>query len=335
MVSRTDLTAIFQKHGFAGLGITTPHIPLEDARIFETWLERGDQAGMSWMLREDSLRRRLDPRLLFAPVRSILTVALPYAAPATPGDPTEPRIAAYAHGEDYHLRFPRLLDEAMREVQEAHDAAIHWRCYTDSAPILERSMAVQAGMGWIGRNSCLIMPNAGSWVLLGEVFCDLNLEPDSPFRTDQCGACRRCLEACPTSCIRPDRTIDSRRCISWLTIENRGGIDPELRGKIAPWLFGCDICQIVCPWNRFALPVEPGDLPNLTGLDQWDASRFKQQLRASALSRAKLAGLQRNLALVLAEQARDRAFETLYHLAESADPVVREHAVWALSQRPG
>ena len=173
------------------------------------------------------------------------------------------RIASYAHGDDYHDILPARMKELVQFIEEQVGGPVQNRYYTDTGPILERDLAQRAGIGWIGKNTCLINPKQGSYFLLSEILLDLELEPDPPFTTDHCGTCTRCIEACPTDCILPNRTLDARRCISYLTIELKDDIPLELRDKIGDWVFGCDICQQVCPWNRFAAEGDPAfDIEN-------------------------------------------------------------------------
>jgi epoxyqueuosine reductase len=218
---------------------------------------------MAYLATERSRARRADPREILPECRSILVLATPYSPPdiALSGT-SEAReveahgltghIASYAWGEDYHDVLPARMKELVQFIETQVGGPVKHRWYTDTGPILERDLAQRAGIGWIGKNTCLISPKFGSYFLLSEILLDLALEPDSPFITDHCGTCTRCIEACPTDCILPDRTIDASRCISYLTIELKDEIPSELRDKIGNWVFGCDICQIVCPWNRFA-----------------------------------------------------------------------------------
>jgi epoxyqueuosine reductase len=173
------------------------------------------------------------------------------------------RVASYARGEDYHDVLPARMQELVRFIEEQVGGPVGNRYYTDTGPILERDLAQQAGIGWIGKNTCLIHPKQGSYFFLSEILLDLELEPDPPFTTDHCGTCTRCITACPTQCILPDRTLDATRCISYLTIELKDDIPVELREKVGDWAFGCDVCQMVCPWNRFAPPkgTRPSRIP--------------------------------------------------------------------------
>ena len=214
------------------------------------------------------------------------------------------------------------------------------RYYTDTGPVLERDLAQRAGLGWIGKNTCLINPKLGSYFLLAELLLDLDLQPDAAFETDHCGSCTRCIQACPTSCILPDRTIDARRCISYLTIELKDAIPLELRTKTDDWIFGCDICQMVCPWNRFAPPYgDPefaGDpstrAPNLDEQLQLSAEEFSQRARGSPLKRTKHSGALRNAAVASGNTGGPEVLQSLRALAESGDPMISEHAAWAMAR---
>jgi epoxyqueuosine reductase len=214
------------------------------------------------------------------------------------------------------------------------------RCFTDSAPILERDLAQRAGLGWIGKNTCLINPRLGSYVLLSEILVDLELKQDPPFRTDHCGSCTRCIDACPTDCILPDRTIDARACISYLTIELRGSIPVELRPKVGSWIFGCDICQMVCPWNRFAPPQGdeafggPADpaVPVLQDEFALSPEELRLRFRHSPMHRAKPEGYLRNLAVAAGNSGDRKLLPSLRAVAAKEDPILQEHSEWAIRQ---
>lgn len=258
------------------------------------------------------------------------------------------RIAAYAWGEDYHLVLKQRMNNLMQQVQEKVGRSISYRCFTDSAPILEREFAQRAGLGWIGKNTCLINPRLGSYLFLAEIFTDLPLPPDQPFLPDRCGTCQRCLQACPTRCILPNRTIDARRCISYLTIEHKSAIPLELRALLGDWVFGCDICQQVCPWNRRVSPAPSfSEFLSQTG-QMWLPLRdilsmtqpeFKRVFQNSPLLRPKLGGLSRNAAVVLGNLARmkrlslQEATEILSEaLHNHPEALVRGHLAWSLAQ---
>jgi epoxyqueuosine reductase len=235
---------------------------------------------------------------------------------------------------------PKRLEAILRFIENQVGHPVSGRWYTDSGPILERDLAQRAGLGWIGKNTCLISPRVGSYILLAEVFLDLDIEPDPPFASDHCGTCTRCIQACPTGCILPDRTLDSGHCISYLTIELRESIPPDLRRPVGKWVFGCDICQMVCPWNRFAPPV--GDMAfgqhdrlleaNLIPELEIETGMFDQRFRGTPLRRAKHGGYQRNVAVVLGNGAGLEAIPALKAAADGGQTMVAEHATWAIEQ---
>jgi epoxyqueuosine reductase len=339
--------AVYIKSACTGLGFDLAGIAHPGAvlhhDVYRSWVSAGHHGTMGYLATERAVAARRDPREAFPHCRSVLVVAANYApAPRTEPAPWQMDIAGYALGQDYH----RVLTERLRRLLtdlEAHAGRpIRHRVYTDTGPLLERELAQQAGLGWIGRNSCLIHPRLGSFLFLAEVLLDLDLPVDPPFTSDRCGACRRCLEACPTGCILPDRTLDARRCISYLTIELRGRIPLELRRAIGSWGFGCDICQQVCPWNRrFAAPTrdpefQPRPLlrsPRALDLLRLSPEEFEQALRHSPLKRARRIGLLRNAAIVAAGLRDPEAPSELKAvLAREADPDVREAVTWALAQ---
>jgi epoxyqueuosine reductase len=211
------------------------------------------------------------------------------------------------------------------------------RWYTDTGPLLERDLAQRGGIGWIGKNTCLIHPQHGSYFLLSEILLDLELEPDPPFVSDHCGTCRRCIEACPTDCILPDRTLDATRCISYLTIELKDDIPLELRDKMGSWVFGCDICQRVCPWNRFAVEGDPAfeterPAPPLTGELALTPEEFNQRFKGSPVKRAKRRGYLRNVAVALGNTGSKVHLPVLQNALDDPEPMVREHVRWALER---
>ena len=299
---------------------------------------------MNYLADERSRARRADPRLILPECKSILVLALPYPDPKLADASNEPslrgRVAAYAWGNDYHLVIPEKLKElvAFIEQQVGHSVLNRW--YTDTGPILERDLAQRAGLGWIGKNTLLINPKLGSYFLLAELFLDLELEPDSPFTTDHCGTCTRCIDACPTQCILPDRTIDARRCISYLTIELKEDIPSELRHLLGNWVFGCDVCQMVCPWNRFALSENTSELKSRADVQCPDLIRelelmpkdFNYKFKNSPVKRAKRRGYLRNVAVALGNLNDVNALPALEHALNDSEPMVREHAAWAIQK---
>jgi epoxyqueuosine reductase len=327
------------------LGITACQPP-RHFDVFLSWLSDGNQAGMAYLSNERSLQSRSDPGFLLPGCRSLICAAAPYPSPLSLRDEPAPllhgRVAAYAWQPDYHLTLPGRMDQLAIWLQNAAGREIRRLSATDSQPILERDYAVQAGLGWIGKNSCLILPQRGSFYFLAELLTDLELEPDLPVDTNHCGTCTRCIDACPTGCILPGRKIDARRCLSYLTIENKGRIPPEYRKAIGNRIFGCDVCQTVCPWNKHSsaerLDEEKlssaylglSDILSLTPLT------FKSKFTQSPIFRAKRRGLIRNACVALGNAADPHAEMQLQILVENEpEPMIRAHAAWALGQIGG
>lgn len=334
--------------GFLLVGVTSPEPP-QHFDVFSRWLEAGRHGEMGYLAGERSLERRADPRQILPECQSILSLAAPYPSPGDPGQvaPGRGKVAAYAWGDDYHDVLPGLLKALVEYIEAEAGHPVPNRWYTDTGPVLERDLAQRAGLGWIGKNTMLINPKRGSYFLLAEILLGIELEPDPPFTLDGCGSCTRCLDACPTGCILPDRTIDANRCISYLTIELKGSIPEDLRPQVGEWVFGCDVCQQVCPWNRrFAGPSTEASLagervlsprsnvpaPDLVEEIRLTAEEFNQKFKKSPVKRAKRRGYLRSVAVALANCARggdERAEEALRKAAEDPEPLVREHAAWA------
>ncbi|MCK4412471.1 MAG: tRNA epoxyqueuosine(34) reductase QueG [Candidatus Eisenbacteria sp.] len=296
--------------GFDRWGCADPG-SLPSLEPLQAWLARGEHAGMGYMARHADLRG--DPHRFFPGVRTIFCVALNYSPAGMGGRDREPgaplRVARYAWGADYHdiLRgkLHRLLQQVKRWVSGARG-----RVAVDTAPVLERHWAAQAGIGWIGRNTCLIVPRLGSYVFLGELLLDIPLPPDQPLPR-RCGTCRQCLVACPSGALAEPYRLDARRCIAYWTVEHRGAFPASGAPRISPWLFGCDRCQEACPWNRFAVatrepafhaPVgrqitEPGVIATL------DTDTFGERFGGTPLTRAGFEGLERNWARICGENA--------------------------------
>ncbi len=265
----------------------------------------------------------------------------PHAAEPT----SSAKVAAYAQGDDYHEVLVDRLRELVGFLEGTVGTPVPNRIYADTGPLLERELAQRAGLGWIGKNTCLIHPRKGSYLLLAEVLLGIPLHPDGPMTSDHCGACTLCIQACPTECILPDRTLDAVRCISYLTIELKGEIPAELRSQTGDWVFGCDICQQVCPWNvRFAAPTldsafQPRlflEKPAILDFLEMDAARYRRQLKDSPLKRPKRRGLMRN-ACVAAGNSRGLPYVAALSriLLKEQDAQVRAHAAWALGQIGG
>lgn len=318
--------------GFELVGFTTPDPP-PHLEVYRHWLAAGRHGTMDYLASDRALARRSDPRQILPECRSILVVGIRHALPS--GEASEGRVAAYAQGADYHQVVVERLERLMRFLEPLADSPFSYRLYSDTGPILERELAQRAGLGWIGKNTCLIHPRHGSYFLIGEALLSQGLEPDPPFATDHCGSCTRCLDACPTDCILPDRTLDASRCLSYLTIEQRGPIPVELRPAVGDWLFGCDICQQVCPWNaRFAAPTDDPDFrPRAQPPASAHLSPLAPSLRGTALSRARRSGMARNAAVVLGNRGDSRQADSLIEaLRAHPDPIVRGHAAWALGR---
>ena len=333
--------------GFILAGVTTSDPPPHYS-TFENWLAQNHHGTMNYLATETSRARRADPKQILPECKSILVLATAYPSPtrAERSDSEdeagrgrgEGKIAAYARGADYHHVLPARMKELVQFIEEQVGGPIKNRYYTDTGPILERDLAQRAGIGWIGKNTCLINPKQGSYFLLSEIFLDLALEPDPPFTTDHCGTCTRCIQACPTDCILPDRTLDATRCISYLTIELKNDIPIELREKIGNWVFGCDICQNVCPWNRFAPEGDSafddsGPPHSLTDELTLTPQAFNQRFKQSPIKRAKRRGYLRNVAVALGNIGDMHALPVLRQTAlNNEEPMIREHAQWAIDK---
>ncbi len=300
---------------------------------------------MKYLANERSRARRRDPLLIMPECKTILVLAIPYSDPSSVArggtqDLGHGRMAAYGWGTDYHVVLPKRLQAIATFIQDQVGHAVSSRGYTDTGPILERDLAQRAGLGWIGKNTCLINPRAGSYLLLSEILLDIGLTPNAPFEADHCGKCTRCIEACPTGCILPDRTIDAGRCISYLTIELKQAIPAEVRPQIGNWIFGCDLCQMICPWNRFA--ASEGDTafraraglpqPGLIHELELTPDEFAIQFSESPVKRAKRNGYRRNAAVALGNEGRRDALPALERALHDPDPLVREHAGWAITR---
>ena len=336
--------------GFILAGVTTPEPPPHYS-TFEHWLAQGHHGEMSYLATDRSRERRADPKQILPECKSILVLATPYQPPSPSGSGMSEgqgereiigSIAAYALGEDYHDVLPARMKVLVSFIEEQVGGPVKNRWYTDTGPILERDLAQRAGIGWIGKNTCLIHPKQGSYFFLSEILLDLELEPDAPFITDHCGTCTLCIEACPTDCILPDRTLDATRCISYLTIELKDDIPVDLRDKMGNWIFGCDICQMVCPWNRFAPEGDPAFLddpssslrayPPLTDELTLTPSAFNQRFKRTPVQRAKRRGYLRNVAVALGNTGDMHALPVLQNALNDDERIIRDHAKWAIKK---
>jgi epoxyqueuosine reductase len=284
--------------GFEGCGISRAAYLPDDAKQLDSWLHEQYHGSMTYM--ENYVEKRVDPVKLVEGAKSVISVILNYFPSISQHDPEAPVVSKYAYGEDYHEVIRKKLKLLLHYISAASGSA-----FVDSAPVLDRAWAARAGLGWIGKNTNLISPETGSFIFIGSLIVDIPLQADSPIG-DLCGDCNRCIRACPTGAIIKPRVLDARQCLSYLTIENKGVIDPGFRDKFENRVFGCDICQDVCPWNRRAVPhrvTEFNPLPGLIEMTRkdWyelDEIRFKKLFLKSAVKRTKYAGLRRNLELI-------------------------------------
>jgi epoxyqueuosine reductase len=322
--------------GFDLVGITTLG-PADTTNAFDEWIARGYAGDMAYLPRGAEKRR--DTRLPFPGARSAIVVGLNYGGTSTSGP-----VARYARGDDYHEVMWRMLDTLHAWIDDHIGLATAARSYVDTGPILERDLARRAGLGWFGKNTNLINPDIGSFFFIGSLLIDLELEPDTPFEADRCGTCVRCIDACPTGAILEPRVLDATKCISYLTIEAKGAIPLELREEIGDRLYGCDICQDVCPWNvsfardaaHEAFAPRPGMLESARDVSRrmlaMSVEEFRSTLKGSPIKRAKLRGLRRNAAVVLGNVGDGDDLPALQSALDDPDDLVREHASWAFGR---
>jgi epoxyqueuosine reductase len=289
--------------GFLDCGISAARFLAEEKDHLVNWLDKEMNGEMTYM--SNHLDKRLDPRLLVNNARSVVSVLLNYFSSEKQTDPEVPILSKYAYGDDYHFITKKKLNKLLQFIQ-SEIAPCNGRCFVDSAPVLDRAWAARAGVGWIGKNTNLISTKFGSFFFIGELILDLELNADDKVVQSHCGTCTRCIDACPTQALIAPYTLDARRCISYQTIENRREIDPELKGKFENRVFGCDICQDVCPWNgRSEIHHEStflanSELMNLTksGWNEMDKSLFNKLFLNSAVKRTGFEGLKRNLKFI-------------------------------------
>jgi epoxyqueuosine reductase len=322
--------------GFTLVGIS-PIATTPESIFYKEWLDRGYAGEMKYL--ERGAAARMDPNALMPGVRSVIVCAINYNTdqPRTTVDRMRAWVSRYAWGGDYHDSIKPKLDELARWI--AAQTPARTRTYVDTGPVNERVFAKYAGIGWFGKNTCIINEKAGSWLFLGCILTDLQLDTDAP-APDRCGSCTRCIDACPTDAILEPYVLDSRKCISYTTIELRGEIPEEKRDGIGQHLYGCDICQDVCPWNRRA-PVslaeeyqpKPGLFwPEIEELLDKDEAGWKEMIRGTAMSRAKVKGLLRNLMIVAGNSGVGRFAGSLTKFLDHPDDVVRSHAKWAIEK---
>ena len=328
--------------GFQQVGIADVELDEHERRLHE-WLAAGYQGEMDYMAAHGHKRSR--PAELVEGTLRVISVRMDYLPGDTEmtrrlADPEQAYVSRYALGRDYHKLVRKRLQQLAERIQAVVGPFGH-RAFVDSAPVLEKALAQQAGLGWIGKNTLLLNRKAGSWFFLGELFVDLPLPVDEPVTRDHCGSCRACLDICPTGAFAGERLLDARRCISYLTIELKGAIPPELRPLIGNRVFGCDDCQLVCPWNRFARPTGESDFLPRHGLDnsqlaalfRWSEEEFLQRTEGSPLRRAGYQRWLRNLAVGLGNAPSTIAvIEALELRRDDPSELVREHVAWALER---
>lgn len=341
---RERAKAIAREAGFELAGVARAE-PTVEAAFYPEWLRRGYHGAMGYLEgRRGEMRG--DPRTLLKTARSVLCVGQVYNAPypysVDQDDPARGWVARYAWGEDYHRTLKDRLYQVIERLK-AEAGQFRFKVCVDTSPFLDRAYARQAGLGWIGKNTCLINEQIGSWTLLGAVLLSLEIEPDGP-PPDRCGTCTRCIDACPTDALvplegsGPSHALDARRCISYWTIEQRGALEEEKRAEVGRHVFGCDICQDVCPWNRperAAVGTAPEFAPvhtepDLTEMAALTEEEFERRFADSPIERTRYAGFLRNVATVMGNSGNRRYLEPLQRLAEHEDPVVRDHARWAV-----
>ncbi|HVV87598.1 MAG TPA: tRNA epoxyqueuosine(34) reductase QueG [Kofleriaceae bacterium] len=345
VAARDAAVALARRHGFHRVGI----VPVEPSRrheLYRAWLAAGRHGEMAYLASPEQVAARADPRALVAGARTVLVAAIAYGGDpgAVPADRLRGTIARYARGTDYHLVVRDRLRALADDLAAALGRPIGARPCVDAAPLAERELAEQAGLGFVAKNTMVIAPGLGSYVLLGELLLDVELAAtEAPVQRSRCGACRACLDACPTGAFVDAFVLDARRCISYLTIEHDGPIPRELRAAIGDRIFGCDVCQEVCPWNAAApdraapaaeLTARDADHahPDLLALAAIGANQLRRFVRRTALRRIDRARLLRNVAVALGNSRDPRAVPALLSLVAHAVPLVRGHAAWALAE---
>ncbi len=331
--------------GFQAIGFTGVDLASHEGYL-QKWLDAGYEGTMTWMAHHGTKRSR--PRELVPGTCTVISCRMDYLPDATDSwdvlaSSDSGFISRYALGRDYHKlirsRLAKLADRIRNELEMGE-----YRAFVDSAPVLERAIAEQAGIGWIAKNTMLINESAGSWFFLGEIYTDIPLPHSEPKREKHCGSCNACLKACPTDAFVSPFVLDARRCISYLTIEHKGAIDPDLRSKMGNRIYGCDDCQLVCPWNKFAsITKEPdfqprGELanPDLTALFAWTEEEFEERLRGSPIRRIGHERWLRNIAIALGNAETTAAVVHALKTRENhPSELVREHVAWALRRHAG
>jgi epoxyqueuosine reductase len=326
--------------GFQQCGITGTDLSAEAAPL-KAWLDKGYQGEMGYL--ENHFDKRINPALLTEGTQRIICVRMNCLPPDTKTisvlkNPDQAYISRYTMGRDYHKVMRKKLTQLGKQM-ETLIGQFGYRAFVDSAPVLERPLARNSGLGWQGKHTLILNRQAGSWFLLGELFVDLPLPVDPPYEEEHCGQCQACIDICPTQAIVAPYQLDARRCISYLTIELKGSIPTAFRPLIGNRIFGCDDCQLICPWNRFAKHSDESDFTprhnldriSLLELQQWDEATFLKRTEGSAIRRTGYSGWQRNIAVALGNsRGGEQVLNALQSMIDGDDPLVREHALWAL-----
>ena len=330
--------------GFQQCAITLPDMRSEESYLRE-WLEKNYQGEMGFLA--DHFEKRIDPKQLVDGTLRVIMVRMDYLPSDVKftsilANPNKGYIARYALGRDYHKLIRNRLKHLGQWLEERCEQSIKFRPFVDSAPILERPLARDAGLGWVGKHTLLLNRSAGSWFFLGSLFIDLPLPIDTPESETHCGKCTACMDICPTNAFPAPYVLDARRCISYLTIEHRGSIPEELRPLMGNRIFGCDDCQLICPWNRFAKhtneedfsPRHQLDNQDLLELFSWSEEEFLTKAEGSAIRRTGYQGWRRNIAIALGNSGDPKALEAIKSAvdAQNDTPMVQEHLLWALNQ---
>lgn len=340
---KESIVALAGEHGFDLCRFSRPAFPDKHRQGLDHWIGSSMHGEMGYMAEEERTNRRKQPETLVEGVKTVISVAMRHSPPGYSLQQAESEknrgvIAAYAHGDDYHDVVKKRLKALAVDLDKLlgrHEQ----RVFTDTAPILEHALAEEGGLGWQGRHTLTIHRELGSWMMLGEIFTTAEIEPDTP-ATFHCGTCSACLDICPTRAIVNPFVVDARRCISYLTIEYNGFIDRELRPLMGNRIFGCDDCQVICPWNRHAKAPEPdlltsqkeNSLPDLSELFSLDDEDFRTRFRKSPIRRSKRAGLLRNVAIAMGNSANPAFIPALLESLNDPEPLIRGHAVWALER---
>jgi len=333
--------------GFDSMAVSPLSVPAREARALEEWCREGRHGDMAYM--ERTLKVRTHPEDLFREAQSLLTLGVSYGSEDPPPSPAPQgawgRVARYAWGLDYHDVIQDRLQRLCFQIEKIRGKPFSSRLVTDAQPLLERAFAFEAGLGFYGKNTNIIVPGGGSWLFLAEIILDFSLEPDGPPQTQGCGSCRLCVSACPTGALSGDYRMDARKCISYLTIENKGVIPHEFRKSMGSWIFGCDICQECCPYNAIPRESRWPEFSARNGVGPWldlrevlslrTPEQFSRRFKGTALTRPKRKGLLRNACVVAGNHPSGELIPFLSAaLREDPESLVRAHAAWALGRTP-